>query len=455
MREQCAWDGPEEVLARTGGDWSTLRSPAGGSSSPDAPAKSSPMSITLRDVQAAAEKLRGQILLTPCAYSRTLSEITGARVHLKFENLQFTAAFKERGALNRLLALTAAERRRGVIAMSAGNHAQAVAYHARRLGVPAVIVMPRHTPTVKVEHTRAHGAEVILEGETFDETRAFTATLARRRKLVLIHPYDDPLVMAGQGTIALEMLAQQPDLEVLLVPIGGGGLIGGMAVAARALKPEIEVIGVQSERFPAMAQWLRGEPARCERYTVAEGIAVKQPGRLPRRVVKKLVSDVLLLGEDEIEDAVLKLLQIEKTVVEGAGACGLAALLKHRRRFRGRKVGLVLCGGNIDLLTLSSIIQRGLARSGHLVRVRVETRDVPGELARVTRLIGAAGGNIVEVHHQRAFSSRPLQTAVVDFTLQTRGLDHLEELVAALRTAGFAATLPDRELLPRARQSGH
>jgi threonine dehydratase len=405
--------------------------------------------ITFKDIQQAAERLRGNILLTPCTHSRTLSDITGASVHLKFENLQFTAAFKERGALNKLLSLTPAERRRGVIAMSAGNHAQGVAYHARRLGIPAVIVMPKHTPTVKVMHTRAHGAEVILEGDTFDETRAFTLRLAGKRRLVLIHPYDDPLVMAGQGTIALEMLAQQPELETLLVPIGGGGLIAGMAVAARALKPDLEVVGVQSERFPAMAQWLQHQPVQCERYTVAEGIAVKNPGQLTRRVVKKLVSDVVLLGEDEIEDAVLKLLQIEKTVVEGAGACGLAALLKSKRRFRGRKVGLVLCGGNIDLLTLSSIIQRGLARSGHLVRIRVETRDVPGELARVTGLIGPAGGNIVEVHHQRAFSSRPLQTAVVDFTLQTRGLDHLAEIVATVRAAGYHATLPDRDALPQ------
>jgi threonine dehydratase len=407
------------------------------------------MSLAFKDVQAAAERLRGNVLLTPCTYARTLSQITGAEVYLKFENQQFTAAFKERGALNKLLSLTAAERRRGVIAMSAGNHAQGVAYHAKRLGIPAVIVMPKHTPTVKVEHTRSHGAEVILHGDTFDETGRFTRELAKRRKLTLIHPYDDRLVMAGQGTIALEMLAQQPALETLLIPIGGGGLIAGMAVAAKGIKPDIEIVGVQSARFPAMAGWLKRKAVQFERFTVAEGIAVKNPGRLTRRVVEKFVSDILLVSEHEIEDAVLMLLQIEKTVVEGAGACGLAALLKHKRRFRGKKVGLVLCGGNIDLMILSSIIQRGLARSGHLVRLRVETRDVPGELAQLSGRIGAAGGNIMEVHHQRAFSAEPLQTAIVDFILQTRGLDHLDKIVGALRAGGYRISLPDRDPTPR------
>jgi threonine dehydratase len=409
------------------------------------------MSLTYQNVQAAAERLQGNVLPTPCTYSRTLSQITGAEVYLKFENLQFTASFKERGALNKLLSLTAAEQRRGVIAMSAGNHAQGVAYHARRLGIPAVIVMPQHTPNVKVEHTRAHGAEVILQGDTFDETREFTQTLAERRKLTLVHPYDDEFVMAGQGTVALEMLAQQPELETLLVPIGGGGLIAGMAVAAHGLKPRMEVVGVQSERFPAMFQWLHRQPVHCDRYTIAEGIAVKNPGKLTRRVVKQKVSDILLVGEGELEDAVLLLLQVEKTVVEGAGACGLAALLKYRHRFHRRKVGLVLCGGNIDLLALSSIIQRGLARNGQLVRLRVATRDVPGELARVAGLIGSDGGNVIEVHHQRAFSSQPLQTALVDFTLQTRGIEHLSRIVATLREAGYHPSLPDREVLPRLR----
>ena len=409
------------------------------------------MNLNLNDIRAAAERLRGNILHTPCTYARTLSQITGAEVFLKFENLQFTAAFKERGALNKLLSLTPVQRRRGVIAMSAGNHAQGVAYHARRLGIPAVIVMPQHTPNVKIEHTRGHGAEVILHGETFDDASQFAHTLARRRRLTLVHPYDDPLVMAGQGTIALEMLEQQPDLETLLVPIGGGGLIAGMAVAARGLKPDVEIFGVQSERFPAMAQILRGQPVVCDRYTIAEGIAVKQPGRLTRTVVRKLVRDILLVGEGELENAILMLLQIEKTVVEGAGACGLAALLKHRKQFRKKRVGLVLCGGNIDLLSLSSIIQRGLVRNGQLVRLRVEIRDVPGELARVTGQIGIAGANIMEVHHQRAFSSHPLQTTLVDFIIQTRGREHLDQIMAALHAVGSRASLPDRDLLTTAR----
>jgi threonine dehydratase len=401
------------------------------------------MNLTLNDIRAAAERLQGNVLRTPCNYSRTLSRITGAEVFLKFENLQFTAAFKERGALNKLLSLTPGERRRGVIAMSAGNHAQGVAYHARRLGIPAVIVMPQYTPNIKVEHTRAHRAEVILHGETFDEASVFTQALARKRRLTLVHPYDDQLVIAGQGTIALEMLEQQPDLDALLVPIGGGGLIAGMAVAAKGTKPGIEVVGVQAERFPAMAQILHHQPVHCDRYTVAEGIAVKNPGIITRRIIRRLVRDILLVGEGELEDAVLMLLQIEKTVVEGAGACGLAALLKYRKRFRKKKVGLLLCGGNIDLLILSSIIQRGLARDGQLVRLRVQTRDVPGELAQVSGIIGSAGGNIIEVHHQRAFSAEPLQTALVEFILQTRGVEHLGQIMAALRAAGARASLPD------------
>ncbi len=403
------------------------------------------MSLSLRAVQAAAARIQGSVLRTPFAHSRTLSRITGADVFLKFENLLFTAAFKERGALNRLLTLTADQRQRGVIAMSAGNHAQGVAYHAKRLGIPAVIVMPRHTPNVKVEHTRSHGAEVLLHGDSFDETDTFTRRLARQRKLTLVHPYDDPQVMAGQGTLALEMLEQEPSLDTLVVPIGGGGLIAGVATAARGLKPDLHVIGVQSERFPAVYAQLRRRKMDCARYTVAEGIAVRNPGRRTLPIIKKLVEDIVLVGEGELEDAILLLLQVEKTVVEGAGAAGLAALLQQKKQFRKRRVGLILCGGNIDLMILSSIIQRGLARGGQLARVRVETRDVPGELARVSGLIGGSGGNIVEVHHQRAFSTRPLQTAMVDFILQTRGQVHLQEIMAALRGAGYPVSLPDHD----------
>lgn len=405
------------------------------------------MSLTIQKIEAAARRLQGNVLKTPCTYSRTLSQITGASVYLKFENLQFTASFKERGALNKLLSLSPEQRRRGVIAMSAGNHAQGVAYHARRMSIPAVIVMPQHSPSVKVEHTRSHGAEVILHGDTFDQAREFTQQLAVQRKLTLVHPYDDEWVMAGQGTIALEMLEQQPDLETLVVPIGGGGLISGIAVAARKIRPDIEIIGVQSDRFPAMFQILRGNEIHCERYTIAEGIAVKRPGRLTKRVVKSEVDGIVLVGESDIEAAVLMLLQVEKTVVEGAGACGLAALLKYRRRFRRKKVGLVLCGGNIDLMALSSIIQRGLVRNGQLARVRVATRDVPGELARLSTLVGASGGNIIEVHHQRAFSSQPLQTALVDFILQSRGAVHLNQIIGSLGGAGYHAELPEQNSL--------
>lgn len=397
------------------------------------------MPLTGKEVVQARERISPHIIHTPFTHSRVLSELVGAQIYLKFENLQFTASFKERGALNRLLALSGEQSKRGVIASSAGNHAQGVAYHARRIGIPATIVMPRFTPTVKVENTKAHGADVILHGETFDEANSHTRRLARSKKLTLIHPYDDYRVMAGQGTLALEMLDQVPDLDVLVAPIGGGGLAAGLAVGAKHVKPALEIIGVQSDRFPAAKQELEGMPVVTERYTVAEGIAVRQPGRKTLPLLRDHLEEILLVGEEELENAILQLLQVEKTVVEGAGAAGLAALLQQPRRFRGKKIGLILCGGNIDLMTLSSIIQRSLARLGQLVRLRVETRDVPGELARVSELIGNSGGNIVEVSHQRAFSTRPLQTAIVDFIVQTRGRPHLNEMAAALDSAGYPA----------------
>ncbi len=394
------------------------------------------MKPTFADIQAAAARIHGHVAVTPCVHAVTLSRITGAEVFLKFENLQFTASFKERGALNKLLLLTPEERARGVIAMSAGNHAQGVAYHGKRLGIPVVIVMPRHTPDVKVEHTREHGAEVILHGENLQEAAAFARALCKERNLVFVHPYDDAEVIAGQGTLALEMLAQQPELDTLIVPIGGGGLLAGIAVAAKALKPSIELIGVQSDRFPAMAARLRGEQMPCAPYTVAEGIAVKEPGEITTALIREHVKDVALVSEREIEDALLLLLQIEKTVVEGAGAAGLAALIQMKDRLRGRKVGLLLCGGNIDLFNLSSIIQRGLVRGGQIVSLRVETRDVPGALAEVSALIGRGGGNIIEVHHQRTFADQPLQNVAIDFLLRTRGPSHSEQIIAALRAGG-------------------
>lgn len=395
--------------------------------------------ISLEDVRAAARTLSGQIVDTPFLHSRTLSEITGAQVWLKFENHQFTASFKERGALNRLAALTPTQRKTGVIAVSAGNHAQGVAYHARRLGIPAVIVMPRFTPNVKVAHTRGHGAEVILAGENFDEAKAHAAEVERARGLTLVHPYDDPLVMAGQGTLALEMFDVTTDLDAIIVPIGGGGMISGIATAAKALRPDIEIIGAQTARFPSMLAALQGRTPEFGASTLADGIAVKSPGVLTLEVVRRLVSDVLLVDEGDIEHAVLLLLEVEKTVAEGAGAVGLATLLRHRDRFAGRRVALVLCGGNIDPLTLADVIQRGMVRSGRLTRLRVRLRDLPGALAKVTAAIGEANANIEEVHHQRAFTDLPLQDAEVEFVLETRGFEHADQVVASLRALGFHA----------------
>jgi threonine dehydratase len=401
------------------------------------------MSVTAQTVRAAASVLSDQVIDTPCLYSRTLSAITGAEVYLKFENLQFTASFKERGALVKLASLSPQERAAGVLAVSAGNHAQGVAYHAKRLGIRSVIVMPLHTPHVKVEHTRAFGAEVILAGASFDEAKAHGLALAAERKLSLVHPYDDERVISGQGTVALEMLAREPALEVLLVPVGGGGLIAGMAVAAKSVKPGIELYGVQSESFPSMYCALRGETAGFTSNTIAEGIAVKQPGVLTLPLVRELTRGIVLVGEGEIEHAIVLLLEIEKTVVEGAGAAGLAALLAHPERFRGRRVGIVLSGGNIDPLMLSVIIERGMVRAGRLARLTVELRDLPGALATVTACLADANANIEEVHHQRAFTNLPLQTAEVDFVLQTRGREHIEEIIRVLRAAGFAARIHD------------
>ncbi|MBB3189653.1 threonine ammonia-lyase [Halomonas cerina] len=406
------------------------------------------MTVTLDDIRQAADRIRDSVERTPCLRSRTLSTLTGCELYIKFENHQFTAAFKERGALNHLLSLTAEERARGVIAMSAGNHAQAVAYHAARLGIHATIVMPRHTPNLKVRNTRHLGAEVHLEGNGVDEAGAYAQRLAKERDLVFVHPYDDARIIAGQGTIALEMLEDVPDLECLVVPIGGGGLIGGNAVAAKAMRPEIEVIGVQTQRFPAMKQALAGEEVHCGLATLAEGIAVKQPGRLTLPIIRKRVADIVLVDEPEIERAILLLLEIEKTVAEGAGAAGLAALLAEPERFRGRKVGLVLCGGNIDMLALSSVIQRGLVRSGRIVRIRVGISDVPGSLAELTRLLAEQRANVIQIAHQRTFTDLSLRATEVEATLETLGSDHTRELIAALRAEGYDPVLPANELHP-------
>ena len=395
--------------------------------------------LKLQDIEQAAARLQGQVLDTPCVASQTLSQLTGCQVFLKFENLQYTASFKERGACNKLAQLDTAERARGVVAMSAGNHAQGVAFHAQRLGLRAVIVMPRFTPGVKVERTRALGAEVILHGDTLDEARQHALALAEQQQLVLVHPYDDEQVVAGQGTVALEMLRSQPDLEVLVVAVGGGGLIAGMATAAKALKPSIEVVGVQASRFPAMVNAIMGTQHPQGQHTIAEGIAVGRPGLITQALIRQHVDELLLVDEDDIEQAVLMLLEIEKTLVEGAGAAGLAAVLKHPERFAGRKVGLVLCGGNIEPLVLASIIERGMVRAGRLARIRVSARDVPGSLAHITATVAEAGANIDEVHHQRAFSLQALQNVDIELVVQTRGRAHLAEVLQALRQAGFEA----------------
>jgi threonine dehydratase len=395
--------------------------------------------ISLHDIERAAERLRGHILETPCVESRTLSQIVGAQVFLKFENLQFTASFKERGACNKLAQLTPEESARGVIAMSAGNHAQGVAYHAQRLGLRAVIVMPRFTPDVKVERTRGFGAEVVLHGDTLDEARAHARELAQAQKLVFVHPYDDEAVAAGQGTLALEMLKAQPDLDMLVIAIGGGGLIAGVATAAKALKPDIEIIGVQTQRFPSMVNAIQGSDLPMGQSTIAEGIAVATPGELTQGIVRALVDDLLLVDEGDIEQAVLMLLEIEKTLVEGAGAAGLAAMLRHGARFKGKKVGLVLSGGNIDPLLLAAIIERGMVRSGRLARIRVSARDVPGVLARITATVADAGANIEEVHHQRAFTMLAAQNVEIEFVLQTRNQPHVEQVLERLRSQGMEA----------------
>ena len=402
------------------------------------------MAITLQDIEAAQTALRGAIVDTPCLHSRTLSEVTGAEVYLKFENLQFTAAFKERGALNKLLSLTPPQRATGVIAASAGNHAQGLAYHAKRLGIPALILMPRFTPNVKIERTRSHGAEVVLYGDDFDAARLHASTLARERGLTLAHPYDDEKVIAGQGTLALEMLKSWPQLEMLVIPVGGGGLIAGIATAAKAVKPGISVIGVEAERYPSMYNALKGVEADCGPSTIADGIAVKEPGTLTLPIVRELVDEIVLVSEGALEQAIVMLLEIEKTVVEGAGAAGLAALLAQPERFRGKQIGLVLCGGNIEPLMLADIIERGMVRSGRLTRLTVELRDLPGALARVTACIAAANANIEEVHHQRKFTNVPVQSAEVEFVLQTRNREHAGEVIAALQFAGFPARLCDK-----------
>jgi len=391
--------------------------------------------VTLRDVEAAAMTLAGFVKPTNFDHSRTLSDITGANIWLKFENLQFTATFKERGALNRLSALSADQRQQGVIAASAGNHAQGVAYHAARLSIPATIFVPLGTPTVKIENTRRHGATVIEGGATLEDAAALAKEYGRSRSLTYIHPYDDPAIIAGQGTIALEMLASVADLDVLLVPIGGGGLISGMAVAAKSLKPAIEVIGVQAALYPSMYNLIKAQSLPMRGDTLAEGIAVKAPGAITSEIVRALVDDIVLVTEQHVEHALSLLLTIEKSVTEGAGAAGLAAVLADPARFKGRNLGLVLSGGNIDTRLLSGVLTRQLAREGRLSRLHFDIVDRPGQLAAVVTVLSNAGANVVEVSHQRIFTDLPAKAVVLEVVIETRDRSHLASTIEALRAA--------------------
>jgi threonine dehydratase len=399
--------------------------------------------IRFEAIQRAAAAIAGAVGHTPVIKAPAISERTGAELYLKLETLHRTGSFKERGALNKLLTLDAGERRAGVAAMSAGNHAQGVAYHARQLGIPATIVMPEGTPFTKIDRTEALGAKVVLKGDSLAAAREAADALACERGFVLVHPYDDPAVIAGQGTIALELLADRPDLDTLVVPVGGGGLISGIAVAAKALNPQIEIVGVQSTSYPSMHRLMRGEdpgpPAAAA--TLAEGIAVKEPGRVTRQIVKTLVSDIVLVDDLMIEAAVEMLIERQKLVVEGAGATGLAAVLAAPERFCNRRVGIVISGGNIDARLLASILMRGLVREGRLVRLRSELPDMPGALSRLSGVIGKHAGNIVEVHHQRLFHDTSVKRAELDVVVETQNRRHVEVLIAALVEAGFPTHL--------------
>jgi threonine dehydratase len=393
--------------------------------------------LTLDDVRAAQARISDAIVATPTLYSQTLSQITGANIYLKFENLQFTAAYKERGALNALLQLPPEALKRGVIAASAGNHAQGLSYHGTRLGAPVTIVMPKTTPTVKVMQTEAVGGKVVLEGEKFDDAYKHARLLEQELGLTFVHPFDDPKVAAGQGTVALEMLDAIPELDTLVVPIGGGGLLSGMGTAARALKPDIGLIGVQAELYPSMYALLNGKQMPCEGDTLAEGIAVKVPGEFTSQVIRGLVDEIVLVSEPQLETAVSLLLQIEKTVVEGAGAAGLAAIMARPDLFKGKNVGVVLCGGNIDTRLLANVLLRDLARSGRLARLRITLQDRPGALFKVMKLFNEHQVNIIEIYHQRIFTTLPAKGLITDIECEARDADQLQRLVDDMKGAGY------------------
>jgi threonine dehydratase len=392
---------------------------------------------TIEDIRAAEQRIAGSVVRTPMLKSRTLSELIGAEIWLKFENLQFTAAYKERGALNKLLQLTPEERKRGVIAASAGNHAQAVAYHGDRLGIPTVIVMPEPTPTIKVTQTAGHGAEVILHGPMFDDAYAYARQLEREKGYVFVHPFDDPQIIAGAGTLGIEMLEDAPDLDTIVVPIGGGGLMSGISIAARSIKPNIELIGVEAELYPSMKCAVDGCTLPLGGDTLAEGIAVKEPGKLTSQILKEMVDDIQLVPEREIERAVAMLVGIEKTVVEGAGASGLAALLAEPQRYAGKKVATILCGGNIDTHLLANVLVRDLVRQGRIARLHVAAQDRPGALAAITAKFHEAGVNIIEINHSRVFSRLPAKDTMIEVECEARDAQSIEDVIARLEKAGF------------------
>ena len=416
---------------------SSVPLPASTPVSAPAPTTPGPDDLTLAHVRAAAERIAGAVVRTPTMHSITLSRIAGAEIYLKFENLQFTAAYKERGALNALLLMDEKRRARGVIAASAGNHSQGLSYHGTRLDVPVTIVMPRTTPAVKVMQTESVGGKVVLEGETFDEAYAHARELEAELGLTFVHPFDDPDVAAGAGTVALEMFDDAPDLDCLVTPIGGGGLISGMATVSKTLHPDVDVVGVQAGLFPSMYSAIKGEDRVCGGDTLAEGIAVKAPGRFTRRIIAERVDDILLVEEKALERAVSLLLQIEKTVVEGAGAAGLAAVLANPRRFAGKRIGLVLCGGNIDPRLLANVLLRDLARAGRLARLRITLQDRPGALYKVMREFEAHGVNIIEIYHQRIFTSLPAKGLVTDIECEARDRQQIDTLVEGLRARGY------------------
>ena len=392
---------------------------------------------TIEDIRAAAHRIEGAVIRTPMLVSQTLSDIIGAEVWLKFENLQFTAAYKERGALNKLLQLSPEERARGVIAASAGNHAQAVAYHAKRLGIPATIVMPEPTPSVKVTQTAGHGAKVVLYGKFVDDAFARARELALENGYVFVHAFDDPQVIAGAGTLGLEMLEAAPDLDTIVVPIGGGGLMSGIAIAARAERPEIELIGVEAELYPSMKCAIQHCQMPLGGDTLAEGIAVKQPGELTSRILSQYANDVMLVSERDLERAVAMLVGIEKTVVEGAGAAGLAAMIGDPDRFKGKKVATLLCGGHIDMHLLANVLVRDLVRQGRIARLHIAAQDQPGALAAITAKVYEAGVNVIEINHSRIFTRLPAKDTMIEVECEARDPRAIDDVVSRLEAAGF------------------